>query len=360
MAKRKNRGGRTAARTTARTAVNGGAIMKGVAILLALLAIAYVITSLALGGVWNPTKWQGAAQKTEKPKDDDNKPVETEEGVLFFTPRTTASSPVALSATTAAETPKTATLTATVTPENGFISSVEWRSSTNALTVTKDPQNPLKATVTLTGTLTETAQITCMVYSIKTVMATCSVDFVSFPTVSFDIRGFENSNDNYNLALNTEYEVLLSMGEITSTAEVADFSLKGTGYCVWWDEADSYENITRFQNALGVGTSWEPWEISEDFDEGRDGYFFTLSGTLEGLFGKPQNVSVDDYRKAFYSCDWGGDEAIKITIYADLYLRDIKVKSYAPFYAMNINPASYLTGVEGVSITPDGGIVFTN
>lgn len=71
MAKRKNRGGRTAARTTARTAVNGGAIMKGVAILLALLAIAYVITSLALGGEWNPTKWQGAAQKTEKPKDDE-------------------------------------------------------------------------------------------------------------------------------------------------------------------------------------------------------------------------------------------------------------------------------------------------
>lgn len=50
MAKTKNRG-RSAAKS------RGSVVIKVVAVLLVLVAIAYVITSLVLGGQWNPLKW---------------------------------------------------------------------------------------------------------------------------------------------------------------------------------------------------------------------------------------------------------------------------------------------------------------
>lgn len=50
MAKTKNRG-RSAAKS------KGSVVIKVVAVLLVLVAIAYVITSLVLGGQWNPLKW---------------------------------------------------------------------------------------------------------------------------------------------------------------------------------------------------------------------------------------------------------------------------------------------------------------
>ncbi len=207
MAKKRNnrnRGG-NAAKTNKRPSVVG--IIAALAIL---LAVVYVITSLAVGiragaPVWNPLNWGKAGAAQEQP-DGDNSDDKGDEltpggyaaidgngrlmrsGIIYTMPKSFAFigenevTPKTGATPAAVVTPNSdsVTITATVTPENASDKRVTWSSDSRYVTVTPLSDGSNIATVTLTdyspSVFSECeARITCTSVSNPAVSDTCKV-----------------------------------------------------------------------------------------------------------------------------------------------------------------------------------------
>ena len=204
MSRRKtNRGGHTAASTGKHT---GAKIIVGVAFL---LAIVYVITSLALGiragaPVWNPLKWvnRDTVQGEQGGDDETNDPGLTpggyaaidesgslmRSGIIYTMPKSFAFigenevTPKTGATPAAVVTPNSdsVTITATVTPENASDKRVTWSSDSRYVTVTPLSDGSNIATVTLTdyspSVFSESAAtISCTSVSNPEAFGTCEV-----------------------------------------------------------------------------------------------------------------------------------------------------------------------------------------
>lgn len=342
-------------------------VLRGIAIFLAVLLVlggvgvlSSWITGWTLTGEPNMSKWQHNSPKEDEGKNEDNV-APAGEGFLMFTPRTTASSPVALAVETRASETKSAKLTATIQPEGAFYKSVTWRSSSNALKVTG---NDLQATVELVGTMTETATISCIVESLKTVTGTCTVDYIDLSNISFSIKDVEDE-DPLVLAANHEYEIVPELGELVGTVSASeDFKLVPTflEYRLT-DYAKKMFVDTYFyddENPDYPGNNWEFASDSYDFDE--DDYSFYLCEPE--IYTYPDDYDNSRFYKAFYYDEneaYTAQALSEIEVRIDVYYKGKLIKENCTIIrAFKYDPESYLTGVDGVEITPDGGIVFTD
>ncbi|MCM1440980.1 MAG: hypothetical protein NC131_17530 [Roseburia sp.] len=356
-----------AKRKTAKFKLNKQLVIGIVALLLA--AVLVVVWAIGSNGFKenNPVKWSwwggNAGNGGDELDNKDNEVVPAGEGMLMLTPRTTLNSPVALAAQTDTKT-KTATLTASVEPENGFISSVTWRASATAITLTQDEENPLKVAVELTGALTETAQITCIVQSFKTVTATCDVDYIARSIISTMVE-----MTNPLLPIGGEFVVSFSRDISNSTLKPLMRVVEARiGYYAQWDNLLAFE--TKINEKLGINeTGWAHsrtlnfTEVEQSENSAKIN--LSLPEKISELVGKPESVSEDDFAKAVYSLIGKVSSrhfclAFKIElIYNDIVYYVCDTANNAEFKQIGINPETYLTGVEGVTIT-DGNIVFTD
>ncbi len=82
---------------------------------------------------------------------------------------------------------KTCTLTATLTPEDAYYSSVTWTateqdgSASTHIKLTQSDSDPLTVQVELVGELFYREQITVEIVSVETLTASCNVDYLAFP-----------------------------------------------------------------------------------------------------------------------------------------------------------------------------------
>lgn len=355
-----------------KTRVTGGQIMGFIALLMVVVLV--VVWSIGSNGFTNnnPAKWDWwQSESKDNPAEGGDNVTPTDEGILMFKPITTVDSPVALAAETAAGS-NTVTLTATLEPENAFYYSATWRSSSNALTVTQDEEDPLKATVELTGTLTETAQITCVVESFKTVTATCTVDYLetSFSSqnsgfkeiVSQDSKYANPTKANKNaFAFGTEYlfsaiDYASSKSTVQGTYVITKIDLK---LMPSFSTTDTFVN--EMNSKLKISdTEWFKNEIITLYERS-DGVSetFTFPATLEELIGKPSDVSSDDLAKAYYQA-YGKISVFMIQATIQIVYNDVVYKTCNGNMALVFVPESYLTGVDGVTILPGGGVVMTD
>ena len=102
-----NRGGGYAGKS------KGGKLVKVIAVGLFLLAVAYVITSLALGMVWNPLKWVKKPDKPTAGKSPIMISISEENGISLTT-------------SAASGEPKTVRIEASFTPADATETKVEW------------------------------------------------------------------------------------------------------------------------------------------------------------------------------------------------------------------------------------------
>ena len=346
---------------------------KGIAIFIAIIigivivgGCSAYITGCNLTGEKNPAKW---GQKGGKNESGDGDVMPVDEGFLMFKPLTAVDSPVAIEADTAESEGNTATLTATLEPENAFYSSASWRSSSNALTVTQDEENPLKATVELTGTLTQTAQITCMVVSFKTVTATCSVDYLDTSvSVGFNEIVSQNSkysnpteDNKYAFAFGTEYS--FNSVDYSSTKSTVQGTNVITRIALIFNPnlpARTFESeINRALKISSTGWFKTPQAVSL-YDNSNDSGKFTFPATFEDLIGKlPTIISFDNFAKGFYLAYGNSPGVFSLLVTTEITYNDVVYKTSSKNYAITFVPESYLTGVDGVEITPGGGVVVT-
>lgn len=345
-----------------------GKIIAGFIALL-LVAVLVVVWSIGSNGFTNnnPVKWDWwQSESKDNPAEGGDNVTPTDEGILMFKPITTVDSPVALAAETAAGS-NTATLTATLEPENAFYYSASWRSSSNALTVTQDEEDQLKATVELTGTLTETAQITCVVESFKTVTATCTVDYLE--TKSSVIRTknaeFISTNSKYKNAtfMNGEWAFgntySFTIDEYTSTKSTVQADIVLTDLIIKFYAGNLSSVEGQINQALKIEeTGWmkEP-KISYECSDGLTGTI-TIP-TFEEFLGTPAGVSSDAVANAFYNFT-KGRKIYSFTLTGEVRVNGVAYATIKNHPAISsFSPESYLKGADGVTILP-GGSVFTD
>ena len=155
---------------------------KLIAAIALLLAVAYVITSLALGMQWNPLKWGkdknvpvdaiGVDENVIAIDSDGNELIAGEvynfpAGIMFMTSKTTTTPSV--------------TVKAIIKPENADDKRLTWTTSNpDVVTVTPDTVNPLIATITCLNGLTFGVEyVTCTSVENPAARATCQIDYLA-------------------------------------------------------------------------------------------------------------------------------------------------------------------------------------
>lgn len=182
MSKKKhynNRGNNRGGGYAGKSKHTGAKIIAGLAFL---LAVAYVITSLALGMQWNPLKWGkdknvsvdaiGVDENVIAIDSDGNELIAGEvydfpAGIMFMTSETTTTPSV--------------TVKAIIKPENADDKRVIWTTSNpDVVTVTPDTVNPLIATITCLNGLTFGVEyVTCASVENPAARATCQIDYLA-------------------------------------------------------------------------------------------------------------------------------------------------------------------------------------
>lgn len=201
--------------------------VRGIAFLLFLAAVAYVITSLALGGRWNPLDW--------KKKDDITKTmfvgnvIDSEyasDGKLMRLEKTVG----ARSMNENGDEVASYTLSVTITPAESEVTSFAWtaefkdttsewasgKSAADYVTITPAANNR-SATVECLQAFGEPINVTCAYTENTTLSATCKFDYISRVVggkIVSHINDFYDGEDSYISLTNVEYGVGTVKGKI--------------------------------------------------------------------------------------------------------------------------------------------------
>ena len=323
------------------------------------------ITGWVITGEPNMSKWQQSDSK------DEDKPAESK-GILLFNQSTNRNDIALLVSETSVADNKSATLTAVLTPENAFYESVTWTSSTEALEISPTEDNPLEATVTLVGTLSETARITCTVVSFNTIIATCSVDYIAVNTTP-SISSLKGSSSNVvyqggycRFDFGGSYSFALKPYSSSLTTVNAEYAIKSLSIRAY--DTGNY-SLSAMESALNklLGVSEKGWahnsQLNYTCSDGISGNF-TLPATPDALIGKPSGVSSADFAVAFYKYLLSlpsGLYPLSLSFECEIKYNGVTygvVRSISNQASIIFNPESYLVGADGVEIVPGGGIVF--
>ena len=293
---------------------------------------------------WFDSWGQGEPSDSE---DDDKDVQPVGEGFLIFAPRTTVDSPVSLSTETTASESKSATITATIEPPNGFYKAIDWRSSSNAVKVTQDVENPLKAHVELVGKLFSEATITCIVVSTKTFTATCAVNYLSYPKLS-DLFVYTSDTIKFGEEVNASVTYNFDLLE-GATFEIED-------YCL-----DLKSEVVQALLSYGdFGFSWDGTVTPPV----RECTFIMADDPVEAFYGgSDKELQKENLLKAFFKCsnDVQGDKLVPkevATLKLDVWLtyQGVRYKAYEVKTDVCFDN-SYITEITGVTIE-NGNIVF--
>jgi len=172
--KKHNRGGnRGGGDATKNTGKHKGA--KIIAVLVFLLAVAYVITSLALGMVWNPLKWIKKPDKPAASKSPLTISISEENGI-------------SLTSSVESGEPKTVRIEANFTPADATETKVEWTMYAQGLSavedyilMTPDANNAPGVTLTCLKPFHRRIWLSCTSLANSELSAECDVDYLKVP-----------------------------------------------------------------------------------------------------------------------------------------------------------------------------------
>lgn len=318
-------------------------------------------TGWGLTGEVNMAKW-GNNSVGDAGDDKGDEPAQTE-SLLMFAPLS-ADSPVAIASKVANVTSSsTITLTATVTPEGAYYTSVTWSSSTPDLKVTGDG---LTATVELVRTLTETATITCSVESFTTITGSCTVDFLILPTVDFSIKGVNYTNDRFLLSSGVEYELEIKTRPISGTVSSEAFSVKSTETYIGYSMTSDGEELLK-EYIIGSGkyssttvndakSNWGADNPSVSFKEGT--YKFTLGAPSE--FNPLEGMTEAEFNAAYYTVQQSNNKPLAYLYgYFGFYYKGVLIGGEIEVVkSLMFDGSSFLTGVDGVDVSPDDNLFY--
>ena len=350
MSKKKhynNRGGNRGGGYAAKSNHTGAKLIAAIALL---LAVAYVITSLALGMQWNPIKWfkkDGDVPTVPDVSYDDPDVAYGQYGYLLVS--TSDSSPVALSSATRQVNGKaTDVVTATVTPVDSDIFGVVWTSSNaESVAVTPIEGDNLSARLTCTKVFNEPITITCQVYSTRVLTATCRVDCLARLNSEYDIDFTVKENGEgaavSQLGFGKTYKVCPDI-----ISQIYDGTVWGNLRVTDWLLNLSDETL----NAL-VGILGEYYDTTFDNVQNDTGTLYStpLQCFAAGMF------DAEVFRKAFAQVCYGKDDCGEIDATIEYYYGD---KVYATFVirrSFGFDPATYVKAADNVDITPDNPIL---
>ena len=164
-----NRGGGYAGKS------KGGKLVKVIAVGLFLLAVAYVITSLALGMVWNPLKWIKKPDKSAASKSPLTISISEENGI-------------SLTSSVESGEPKTVRIEANFTPADATETKVEWSMYAQGLSavedyiqMTPDANNAPGVTLTCLKPFHRRIWLSCTSLANSELSAECNVDYLKVP-----------------------------------------------------------------------------------------------------------------------------------------------------------------------------------
>jgi len=352
MSKKKhynNRGGNRGGGYAAKSNHTGAKLIAAIALL---LAVAYVITSLALGMQWNPIKWfkkDGDVPTVPDVSYDDPDVAYGQYGYLLVS--TSDSSPVALSSATRQVNGKaTDVVTATVTPVDSDIFGVVWTSSNaESVAVTPIEGDNLSARLTCTKVFNEPITITCQVYSTNVLTATCRVDCLARLNSEYDIDFNVRENGEgaavSQLGFGKTYEVCPDI-----ISQIYDGTVWGNLRVTEWILNLSSEVITSLNEVLNRNYDWDC-----SFDNVTNGVGTLYSTPLQCFAAGMFDAEV--FRKAFAQVCYGKDDCGEIDATIEYYYGD---KVYATFVirrSFGFDPATYVKAADNVDITPDNPIL---
>ena len=221
-----NRGGGYAGKS------KGGKLVKVIVVGLFLLAVAYVITSLALGMVWNPLKWGKKPDKPAAGKSPLTVSISEENGI---------------SLTTSVESgePKTVRIEASFTPADATETKVEWSMYAQGLSavedyiqMTPDENNAPGVTLTCLKPFGRRIWLSCMSLYNSEISAQVNIDYLKVPLEFWGCKAKYIGSTTENFSFNEiEYDVgtvePTIKGDVTiNFAEGIITALQSAGYTI--------------------------------------------------------------------------------------------------------------------------------
>ena len=297
-----------------------------------------LVTLIGVGSSWftNPViaSWFGSWGKDKEPPETYELIVPQEAGCMVLSSTKTKSSPVALSGAYTSGA-KSCTLTATLEPADAYYSSVTWTAGEH-IELTQDESNPLTVTVKLNGELFFTEQITVEIVSLKTLTATCNVDYLAYPdsvaaNVTPNTQFFKCGGETYTVSGDFNFG--------TTAGTIHDFDCVITDWAI---ELTS-ETISAISSELGINTGWDyAWEF--------DGTTITLGATPYDMFCDTSVETKDNFNRAFFKVCNGRNDVIQLRLNCEVVYNGTVCKYLSDETLFGIDSASYAIGLEGVNI----------
>ncbi len=236
---------------------------------------------------------------------------------------------------------KTCTLTATLTPEDAYYSSVTWTateqdgSASTHIKLTQSDSDPLTVQVELVGELFYREQITVEIVSVETLTASCNVDYLAFPD---SVNVSPNPYTQY-LKCGATYSLSCAFNYGTTAGTVTD-----TSECVFtdWQICLTSDTISSISAELGVS---EGWDYSWDSSTAE----LKIGVTPWDMFCGTE-VDKDDFNRAFFKVCNGRNDIAELSANCDFIYKGQKYRSISGYISIGIDSASYAIGLEGVNI----------
>jgi len=220
-----NRGGGYAGKS------KGGKLVKVIAVGLFLLAVAYVITSLALGMVWNPLKWGKKPDKPAAGKSPLTISISEENGIRLTTSESGE--------------PKTVRIEASFTPADATETKVEWSMYAQGLSavedyiqMTPDENNAPGVTLTCLKPFHRRIWLSCMSLYNSEISAQVNIDYLKVPLEFWGCKAKYIGSTTENFSFN---EIEYAVGTVEPTikgdvtinfAEGIITALQSAGYTI--------------------------------------------------------------------------------------------------------------------------------